>query len=183
MLMTGSDHEGSGFSEFLRLHQPSVRGVARRFSACGSDADDLVQDTMERALAHFAELSSLRPEAQRAWLVRTLSRRFIDIHRHRGKEVVGLPEGEVAEAAMLPGGGGESPSWERVTAEDLRQAVDRLPRFLAEPFRLRSAGQSYKAIAQELGASQGTVASWLFQARHQLRKLLIPVVEQTEVYP
>jgi RNA polymerase sigma-70 factor (ECF subfamily) len=183
MLMTGSDHEGSGFSQFLRLHQPRLRAVALRFSVCGSDADDLVQDTMERALVHFAELSPLRPEAQRAWLVRTLSHRFIDIHRHRGKEVVGLPEVEVADAAMLPGGRGESPNWERITAEDLRRAVDRLPGFLAEPFRLRSAGQSYKAIAQELKASQGTVASWLFQARQQLRKLLIPVAEQAEVHP
>lgn len=181
--MMGSDHEGKGFSEFLRAHQPRLRNVARRFSASGVDADDLIQDTFERALSHFDAVSSLAPEAQRAWLVRTLSFRFIDICRRRAKEVVGLPAIESIDSAMVPVAPGEGPSWERITAEDLRQAVDRLPAFLAEPFRLRNSGSSYKAIAEELGASPGTVASWLSQARHQLRKLLAPVVEEKEVYP
>lgn len=180
--MRSSDQEGSGFSEFLRLHQPRLRAVAMRFGRCASDAEDLMQDTFERALVHFDELSQLPPEAQRTWLVRTLSHRFIDICRHRNKEVVGLPGLEEADAALLPQAPGEGPSWERVSAEDLRRAVDQLPVFLAQPFRLRSAGQSYKAIAEELGASPGTVASWLFQARRQLRKLLTPLVATNEVF-
>jgi len=181
--MRGSDQDGNGFTEFLRLHQPRLRAVAMRFGRCASDADDLVQDTFERALAHFEQLSLLPPEAQRGWLVRTLSHRFIDICRHRSKEVMGLPGHEEADAALLPQAPAEGPSWERLTSEDLRHAVDRLPEFLAEPFRMRSTGQSYKAIAEELGASPGTVASWLFQARRQLRKLLSPVMATNEVFP
>lgn len=181
--MKDRGHEGSGVSEFIRLHQPRLRAAAMRFSKSVSDADDLVQDTMERALLHFADVSPLSPEAQRAWLVRTLSYRFIDLCRRRGKEVLGLPEADAMDAAAQPVANSESPRWERVTAEDLRQAVEKLPQFLAEPFRLRSAGQSYKAISEALGASQGTVASWLFQARQHLRKLLLPVVEEREAYP
>jgi RNA polymerase sigma-70 factor (ECF subfamily) len=183
--MSMKDHrsEGSGYSEFLRLHQPKLRVVARRFSRSVADADDLVQDTLERALLHFAEVSPLPPEAQRAWLVRTLSYRFIDLCRRRGKEVVGLPKAEPMDEATFPGAHSVGPRWERVTAEDLRRAVERLPAFLSEPFQLRSSGRSYKAIAEELGASQGTVASWLFQARQQLRKLLMPVAEEREVSP
>jgi len=178
--MMGSDHDGGKRSEFLRLHQPGLRAVAMRFSRREADAEDLVQDTLERALLHFAELSPLPREAQRAWLVRTLSRRFIDIGRHRGKEVVGLPGTEEVEGTLLRETAGEGSPWERVTAEQLRDAVSRLPEFLAEPFRLRSAGQSYKAIAQELGATQGTVGSWLSQARHRLRELLSPALAERE---
>jgi RNA polymerase sigma-70 factor (ECF subfamily) len=178
--MTGSDHDGGRLSEFLRLHQPGLRAVAMRFSRRGAEAEDLVQDTLERALLHFAELSPLPREAQRAWLVRTLSRRFIDICRHRGKEVVGLPRTEEVEVALLRETAEDGRSWEQVTAEQLRHAVSQLPEFLAEPFRLRSAGQSYKAIAEALGASQGTVGSWLSQARHRLRELLGPALAKSE---
>jgi RNA polymerase sigma-70 factor (ECF subfamily) len=181
--MKGTNHNGDGFSAFLRLHQPRLRNVAMKFCRSGSDADDLVQDTMERALIHFAQLAPLSPNAQRAWLVRTLSCRFIDICRHRGKEVVGLPEADPADLATLRGNPAGSPRWEHITVEDLRKFVDRLPPFLAKPFQLRSSGQSYKTIAQELGASEGTVASWLFQARHQLRKLMMPFMQEEEINP
>jgi len=37
------------------------------------------------------------------------------------------------------------------------------------------AGLKYRAIAQKLGVPEGTVGSWLFQARKELNELLTPL--------
>jgi RNA polymerase sigma-70 factor (ECF subfamily) len=159
------------FSEFIRCHRQKLLCTAMRLCHNPQDAEDLVQDTFERALIHFGLVSSLPPNAQRAWLARTLTCRFIDICRQRSKEVVGLPDASLMDASMhsMPP---EESYWERVSPEDLRRAVEQLPARLALPFMRRMADLSYKAIAAEFRVSENTVAGWLFQARKELRELL-----------
>ncbi|MDY7228893.1 RNA polymerase sigma factor [Hyalangium rubrum] len=170
----------SEFSEFIRCHRPGLLRIARRFCRGGQDAEDLVQETLERALLHFSQVSRLHPNAQRAWLAQTVSRLFIDLCRRQSKEELLSDPVPVAESALHAGA--ESPErWAQVSPEELQRAVEQLPEFLGAPFRMRLAGQSYKAIAQSLSASEGTVGSWLFQARKQLRETLMS--EEPEVRP
>jgi RNA polymerase sigma-70 factor (ECF subfamily) len=46
-------------------------------------ADDLVQETLIRALAHLLLLERLNPHQRRAWLHKTLRNRFLDGERAR----------------------------------------------------------------------------------------------------
>lgn len=179
----GSRHRGilmKEFTEFIRCHRPRLQAIALRLCHGGQDAEDLVQETLERALLHFSQLSRLHPNAQRAWLGRTLTCLFIDMCRRRQREELHADPVPMVDASHPHVAESNAP-WERISPEQLCQAVDRLPEFLSMPFRLRQNGASYKAIARQLGASEGTVASWLFQARKQLKDMLMP--GEAEVHP
>ena len=83
------------FCAIFKEHRPYLLERARRLSGSEDFAEDLVQDTFQRALKYFAEL---RPEDQlRPWLSKTLTHRFLDVVKHR----------KVQEKA-----------WPKLTAED-----------------------------------------------------------------
>jgi RNA polymerase sigma-70 factor (ECF subfamily) len=168
------------FTEFVRCHRPMLLSLCIRRCRGAQDAEDLVQETLTRAWNQFEQVSGLHPNAQRAWLVRTVTHLFIDLCRRRNKEEL-LPDPTLQDAAALHPQPESAARWQSVSPEQFRRAVDRLPHFLAEPFRMRVAGHSYKQIATALEASDGTVSSWLFQARKQLREILMS--EEQEVHP
>lgn len=67
------------FDEQLRELMPSLRRFALSLTRHASNADDLVQNCLERALGSVA---SKRPDGDlRAWLFTILYRQFVDNHR------------------------------------------------------------------------------------------------------
>jgi len=147
-------------------HREALYAVAMRY--CGYDraaADDLVQDTCERA---WQKLPSLHDEARIfPWLSRILHNCWVDVCRKRFKVI---PVAEVPEQAIQS----EEPSlWQRVTTDDFQDAIEQL----AEPFRSAAIMQyidklSIAEIAQQLTIPYATAATRLHRARKQLRELL-----------
>jgi RNA polymerase sigma-70 factor, ECF subfamily len=80
----------------------------------------------------------------------------------------------LAEAHELPAAAGdEPPRWTRITAADLREAIEQL----AEPYRSAAAlhdlgGHSYPDIARRLEIPNATAATRLHRAHRRLRTLL-----------
>jgi RNA polymerase sigma factor (sigma-70 family) len=141
---------------------------ALRLELSTQAAQDLVQDTFERALRRadgFVPGTNLR-----AWLARIMFNLFVDGYRRRSSEadVVSLdldllpsqPEPEAApDGARAPG-----------TIED---AIERLPATLRQTVELRVRTRlSYRQIAGQLGIGIGTVGTRLHRARHAMRGLL-----------
>src|SRR5438876_6020104 len=83
------------FETLARDHEPVLRSVALRLCRGPSDAQDLVQDTLERALRSWSALS--RHDNLRAWLLAILRNRFIDSCRRRAHESRTVPPEELAE--------------------------------------------------------------------------------------
>jgi RNA polymerase sigma-70 factor (ECF subfamily) len=165
------------FETFVRRHQLLLRGLARKLCGQGGlDPEDLVQETFERALRHYDVLSSQGEGNQRAWLCTALHNRFLDLCRRRRTEVMEQPELRLIRSQQE-----NSPEeqtrekWERVSAEDFRAAISRLKPNLREAYEMHVEGKKYRAIAQQLGVPEGTVGSWLFQARKELNELLTPL--------
>ena len=129
-------------------------------------AADLVQDTLERAWRHFDSLQDA--ERARGWLVRIMRNMWLDQLRRRRTEV---PIDEVHEPTAAVA---DEPSWwERVTVEDLRQAIEQL----REPYRSVAVmhdldGHSYREIARRLDIPNATAGTRLHRAHAQLRELL-----------
>ena len=71
----------SRFAALVQPHFDALYGAARRLALSPSDAEDLVQDVCLKAHTHIDELEKI--EFQRAWLLKTLYHRFIDIQRSR----------------------------------------------------------------------------------------------------
>ena len=149
---------------------PMLRARALRLSRDGTAAEDLVQDTLERAL-RFA--STFEPDSNlRAWTHKILLSVFVSRCRRLRRERRALdwlasdpcawtnPDGPAAEGALLP---------------SVEGAIARLPPQFACVIRLVDLGEhSYKDAAERLGVPVGTVMSRLFRGRQLLAAALGP---------
>jgi RNA polymerase sigma-70 factor (ECF subfamily) len=147
----------------LRALLPSLRRFALWLARDASDADDLVQACLERALSRWA---TRRGDASlKAWLFAILHRQFIDQRRRAGRWRRVL--------AAFGGEPGAAPS-----AEDAFVARSSLEAFDALATDHRAVlllvvveGLEYREAAQALGLPVGTVMSRLSRARAAYRKL------------
>jgi RNA polymerase sigma-70 factor (ECF subfamily) len=162
------DHR-RGVEAALARHRPALAAHARRLCRGQLDADDLVQDTFERALRAADRVRD--PGAVRGWLFTILTNVFID----RVRMLRSAPEAEAGIIEEMPHV--EEPPddgpWARLTGDDLRAAVARLPAdaravYLAHCIE----GMPYASIAAALGIPRGTVGTRLLRARRLLRRLL-----------
>jgi RNA polymerase sigma-70 factor (ECF subfamily) len=144
-------------------HLPRLRRYARALTGDVNRADDLVQDTLERALA---KLDLWQPGSDlRAWLFTLMHNLFVNqIRVRRPQETV------MEEALDEPVSGGQM---EALTARDIHAALARLPEEQREVLLLVGLEQfGYAEAAQVLGVPTGTVMSRLSRARERMRQML-----------
>ncbi|RQR75664.1 MULTISPECIES: sigma-70 family RNA polymerase sigma factor [unclassified Burkholderia] len=147
----------------LLVWLPHLTRYARALTGDRAWADDLVQDTLERALN--------RPPREggnlRAWLLTLLRHRFIDQLRARREIAV--------DDATAPWQTMAAPNDEigGLLLRDVQRALYRLPVEQREVLLLVALEElSYRDAAQVLGVPVGTVMSRLSRAREQMRALL-----------
>jgi RNA polymerase sigma-70 factor (ECF subfamily) len=157
------------FGEAVRAHMPALRALALRLCRSAADADDLVQDTFERALQHFDQLA---PDSNlRSWLLSVLHHRFIDLCRRRARRPGESPLEE--NDAPVPDAD-ELPIWANITEDNVREAVAQLPADLRQAYDLCIHGKrTHEEIARVLGIATMTVGTRLLRARRRLRELLL----------
>ena len=144
-------------------HLPRLRRYARALTGDASRADDLVQDTLERALA---KLDLWQPGSDlRAWLFTLMHNLFVNqIRARRPQETV------IDDAPDQPVSGGQL---EALVARDIHAALGRLPEAQREVLLLVGLEQfGYAEAAQVLGVPVGTAMSRLARARERMRQLL-----------
>lgn len=149
----------SDFAEALALQIPRLRRYARALTRDVAWADDLVQDTLERALRRrwmFRINSNLT-----AWLFTILYRLYLNGAMRR-------PDEEPADGLPAP-----AAAQDMALQLDMRRALDRLnPEHRAVIVLVALEQVSYKEAADILGIPLGTVMSRLARAREQLRGFL-----------
>lgn len=152
----------------LPSHLSALRAAALRLSKNEAEADDLLQDTLERALG---AMHTFRPGAnERAWLMSILNNLFLDRCRRQARQGtrVELEADGLAEAPRDP----EAP-WARLCSTEIGRAIDRLDPLFREPYQRHAAGESYEEISAALRIPRATVGTRLLRARRQLRRLLV----------
>lgn len=177
LLSYSADVTHDGFDQFARGLRPALLSLAKRLCGQGGiDPEDLVQEALERALRNYDMLSTQPEPVARAWLCRALHNRFLDLCRRRRTEVMEEPKLRLMRTESDSPDDVSLESWERISETDFRLAIARLPNpRVREAYELHVSGQRYKAIAQRMGVPEGTVGSWLFQARKELKALLMPL--------
>jgi RNA polymerase sigma-70 factor (ECF subfamily) len=144
---------------------PRLRRYARALVGSGraGDADDLVQDTLERA---FARLHQWRRQGDpRVWLFSIMHNRFIDQRRTR-QPAPGDRGGDRAPELAVPAADG-------LVLHDLAAALAQLPGPQREVLLLVTLEQlSYAEVAASLGVPVGTVMSRLSRGREALRAIM-----------
>ena len=146
-------------------HIPRLRRYARALVGDRGRADDLVQDTLERALIKF---HLWQPGSDlRAWLFTIMHNVFINQLRSAPAGLLTGLDDETVPMAVRP------TQSDRLEVRDLQAALSRLPEEQREVLLLVGLEQmTYQETSGVLGIPMGTVMSRLSRARTRLRALL-----------
>ena len=155
----------ASFKQQLVEAIPMLRGFARSLSGSHDRADDLVQETLSKAIANrdkYRMGTNLH-----AWLVTILRNQYYSEGRRRWREV---SDGEGTYAARLI----EQPSHTaHLELREFMAALQVLPDDQREALVLVGAsGLSYEEAALVLGTRVGTVKSRVSRARGRLAGML-----------
>jgi RNA polymerase sigma-70 factor (ECF subfamily) len=144
---------------------PALRAFAWSLSHNGSDADDLVQDTLIKA---WTNREKFEPGTNlRAWLFTILRNTYYTAVLRRRREVRD-ELGEYAGALKTP----PTQDW-CVAMHALRDALQKLPEEHREALILvGAAGLSYEEAAEICGCALGTIKSRVNRARARLLKIM-----------
>ena len=160
-------------------HLDALYAVSCRLTKAPLDAEDLVQDTLVKAMRareQYEPGTNLK-----AWLFKILHNTFINKYRRGGLERIvlegpdadPLADGWVSAASMRALRDPESQALRPLVQQEIHKALDELP----EEFRLAVVLSdveelSYKEIADVMGCPVGTVMSRLHRGRRLLQKRL-----------
>lgn len=157
------EHASGLKSEILELI-PSLRAFAFSLARNSTDADDLVQETLAKALTN---IDRFEPGTNlRAWLFTILRNTFYNAHHRRVREPA-MPVEDMPASRCKP-----EQEW-CLKLKDVHQAIAKLPVQQREALMLvGGAGFSYIEAAEVLGCAVGTIKSRVNRGRMQLLLLL-----------
>jgi RNA polymerase sigma-70 factor (ECF subfamily) len=170
--------DGNAFSLLVAKYQNAVYGLCFHMVGNFTDAQDLTQEAFVKAYLDLARMRE--PSRFASWLYR-ITGNVCKMWLRARKGADGLPLGAVVQAEEQFADNG-SPE-EHAEAEELclsvREAIDSL----SERNRLAVTlyyidGLSYEEIGDFLGLSESAIKSRLHRARTQLKKELIPMIEE-----
>jgi RNA polymerase sigma-70 factor (ECF subfamily) len=145
---------------------PRLRRYARALVGDRAAADDLVQDTLERA---WAKLHLYRRGTDlRAWLFTVMHN--VHVNKVRATRATDTLEDEMPELAQRASQG------DALMVRDLDRSISRLPAEQRSVLLLVTLeDMSYDEVARTLGIPIGTVMSRLSRAREKLRAMMLGV--------
>ena len=161
-------------------HLPSLLAVATRLTRNSVESEDLVQDTLLKAMRAY---SQFEPGTNlKAWLLRILTNTFINRYRRGslersvvdGDDADPLWDGWMSTASMEAMRDPESTALRPMLEAEIRAALSALP----EDFRLVVVladveELSYREISEIIGCPIGTVMSRLHRGRRMLKTKLL----------
>jgi len=167
------------FEVELLAHLDTLYGVSCRMTKSTAEAEDLVQDTVVKAMRardQFEPGTNLK-----AWLLRILTNTFINRYRRGGLErdlldgpdADSLTDGWIGANTMRGMRDPETQALSPLIEAEVQRALDELP----DEFRLAVILSdieelSYKEISEAMGCPIGTVMSRLHRGRKLLQKTL-----------
>jgi RNA polymerase sigma-70 factor (ECF subfamily) len=169
----GSVTARTDFDELALVHFERLRGVALGLCRNMADAQDLLQDTFERALSrweHFAARGRHEHDPARAcywWLHRIMTNQFVSLYRReRLRRTVPLQEdrNDDAEAVCVPS---------MISRTGGLQLLEMLPARWQSLLVGTALGLTYQELAAAMGIPIGSVMSGLHRARAALAKTML----------
>jgi RNA polymerase sigma-70 factor (ECF subfamily) len=146
-------------------HIPRLRRYARALTGDRARADDLVQDTLERAMVKF---HLWRPDSDlRAWMFTIMHNLYVNQLRTQPADMSVDLDDETNHVAVRP------TQSDQLEVRDVQAALLQLPEEQREVLLLVGLEQlSYAEAAAILGVPAGTVMSRLSRARARLRQVM-----------
>jgi RNA polymerase sigma-70 factor, ECF subfamily len=170
----------SDFEAEALQHLPALMALATRLTRSRSEAEDLVQDTLVKALRAREQY---RTETNlRAWLLKILRNTFLNGYRRQSLErrVLDGPDKDPLAAGWIGAAslrGMRDPDTNRLHSQlerTLKDAIDELPPDFRMTVLLADVEElSYREIAEAMECPVGTVMSRLHRGRRLLKARLL----------
>ena len=156
--------ERVGVEETLH-HIPALRRYARLLTGDATRADDLVQDTLERACTKWSLWAP--GTVLRSWLLSVMHNLHLNHVRDWRHDDGHAALDDIPEPA-------HDPTAQTAARMDLQQALAELPASMREVLLLVTVEEyTYAEVARLLDVPVGTVMSRLHRARERLRELMV----------
>jgi RNA polymerase sigma-70 factor (ECF subfamily) len=140
---------------------PALQKFARRFYSLQTDIDDLVQDTLVKALSNFDKFEE--GTRLKSWMFTIMRNTFCSRFNVAKREHVGIDDAMAGKSRVQP-----HQEWS-VRGVELEHAIAGLPKPSREAVHLVLVqGMSYEDAARQFGCPVGTVKSRVNRARERL---------------
>jgi len=158
------------FKSMVSSHAESLKMYALHFTHDDEDANDLVQDTVLKAITYhekFKEGTNLK-----GWLYTIMKNTFINNYRRFVKISGMVTKSEEISSSNLVYSSTKNRGENQFVMDDIREAMDKLSEEYYVPFTMYFEGYKYHEIADHLSIPIGTVKTRIHVARKSLKKSL-----------
>ena len=155
--------------ELLQLRKP-LSYFALQLTANSDDADDLLQDTMMKAI-NYRDKFEARTNLK-AWLYTIMKNTFINNYRRAVKANTIMDKTDDLYYLNAPKPADEDAPETTLAYKEIKKKVAELEDEYHIPFEMHFTGYKYKEIAEDLDLPIGTVKSRIFLARQKLMTTL-----------
>jgi RNA polymerase sigma-70 factor (ECF subfamily) len=178
LVLAAKRGEGHAFEILIERYKRRVLAVARRFTRIREDAEDIVQQSFQKAFVHLHKFEG--KSSFSTWLTRiAINEALMLLRRGRGLREVSIDDLSGNEEAPLglempdSRAGPESAFLQSERNRILAEAMDKLKPGIRTAIELRDLGElSTKEVAQVLGLSIEAVKGRVYQGRRKLHKVL-----------
>lgn len=151
----------------VQKHSDNLFGYALKFLRSTADAEDIVQDTLEKLWIHRKAVDF---ERAKSWMFTTAHNAMINFSNKKGRTHLS------SEMIRFDKGDGVTNQFENKQIVDI--AVSILPPVQKSIILLRDLeGYSYKEIGDIMDLSESQVKVYLFRARKKIKKQLKGLIE------
>jgi len=158
------------FNTLVNTHSTSLKLHALKFTNDVEDANDLVQDTLVKAIRfyeNFKEGTNLK-----GWLFVIMRNTFINNYRKIAKTRTVITQTDEISSGNLMYSATGNDAVGKFVVGDIHKALAQLPEVYYTPFIRYFEGYKYHEIAEDLQIPLGTVKTRIFVARDMLKKYL-----------
>src|SRR5258706_6274582 len=169
-----------GFESLAKRHQRRILGLAFRYPRVREDAEDIVQETFQKAFVHLQKFEG--KSSFSTWLTRiAINEALMSLRRRRALHEVPAddssgddgttPGPDLADASPDP----EATYLQKEEARIVSAAIRHLRPGMRRAVELRELGDlSTQETARRMGLSVAAIKSRLFHARKEPGKALVP---------
>lgn len=175
--------ESTKLNQQICEHQISLQLFARKFTQDIEDANDLVQETMIKALRYAAMYQE--GTNMKAWLYTIMKNTFINSYRKVSKRKSIIDTTDDLSSVQLKASASNNLGESKFALDDINKAITKLQPDYAIPFLKYFEGYKYHEIAEELNIPIGTVKTRIHIARQILKgslKMYAPEFIKTAAY-
>lgn len=170
--------DGQAFETLVRRHQHFVRVIARRFTRVEEDAEDVVQQSLQKAFIHLHQFEG--NSSFSTWVTRiAINEALICLRKRRASREVPIEKWDAENGQTLlldpldPRPTPEDRYLQREQKQILSQAMKTLAPAVRRAIELRDLGElSTHETAGVMGLTVGAVKARIFHGRRKLRVML-----------